>query len=677
MSPSPPSDDPFADDQPVAEGCAGPEAWGGADAEPPAGDLAELLWADEGAPADEAASAAISPPATDPAALLEEAREQVQRVWGHPELRPLQEEAMAATLAGRDVLVVLPTGGGKSLCYQAPALVRGGLTLVVSPLISLMKDQVDGLTQSGVRAGMLASGQDDEERALVRDALQRRELDLLYCSPERLASGGFVEWLARLGLAAIAVDEAHCISHWGHDFRPEYRGLADLRRRAGGVPLMALTATAPPRVREDIAEQLGLRDAAMLVGDFDRPNLTYRALPRGRLLDQVLGVIERHGGEAGIVYALRRRDTEDLARDLAARGVRAQPYHAGLPSEERARVQEDFLAERIDVVVATVAFGMGIDRPDVRFVVHASLPKGVEQYSQETGRAGRDGLPAECVLFYGGSDHHTWKRLMERSAEEAAQEGVEGALEDLGGALERLQAMWGLAAGAECRHKALVEHFGGTYELPAEGCGGCDVCLGELDALPDATVVAQKVLSCIVRCEQRYGAAHVTDVLRGANTQRIRQTGHDQLSTYGLLRDMPAALVRAVIDQLLSQGLAGVASGDYPTLFLTQAGAAVLRGESEVSLVQPRRPQRAQKRKALAEAAGGDVDQELFERLRTLRRQLAREREVPPYLIASDKTLAHLAAHRPTDQAGLLATPGIGEKKAAELGPALLEVLRG
>ena len=466
-------------------------------------------------------------PVEDIDASMEALMEAIETTWGYTTLRNSQEEAMRATLSGRDVLVLMPTGGGKSLCYQAPALVRPGLTLVVSPLIALMKDQLDGLLANGVRAAMISSALESDEVSAVNAALERRELDILFCAPERLASGSFIDRVGRAGLTVIAVDEAHCISHWGHDFRPDYRQLGTLRENRPDIPIIALTATATPRVREDIESELRLNDPIRVVGGFDRPNLTYRVLPRLDLVDQTMAVVSRYPGQAGIIYCIRRKDTESLARDLAAKGVRAMAYHAGLGTHERDSVQEAFLNEGIDVVVATVAFGMGIDRPDVRFVIHASLPKGVEQYSQETGRAGRDGLPSECLLLYSGSDFQGWKGIMERSAQEAELEGVAGAMDELGGALTRLSELWNFANGGVCRHKYLVEYFGGQYAAKpleegaeAEGCGACDVCLGELKTVKDSQRVAQMILSCIVRCDQRYGAAHVTEVLRGARTPR-------------------------------------------------------------------------------------------------------------------------------------------------------------
>ncbi len=608
-------------------------------------------------------------------------RDRVRHVFGFEALRPLQEEAIAATLAGRDVVVVMPTGGGKSLCFQAPALVREGLTVVVSPLISLMQDQVTGLVENGVAAAMLTSVQTPEERREVDRRLARGELSLLYVAPERLAADGFLSWLERSGMSALAIDEAHCISHWGHDFRPEYRLLGTVRERLPKVPILALTATATREVRGDIVQALALRDPLVLVGGFDRPNLTYRVLPRQDLVAQVYGVIRRHSGEAGIVYCLRRTDVDSLSASLVALGVRCAAYHAGMTGPDRTRVQSRFLNEDLDVVVATVAFGMGIDRSDVRFVVHASLPKGVEQYSQETGRAGRDGLPAECVLFYGGADFHGWKTIIESSAREARAQGVESAGADTERQIQRLGHMWSLATGAVCRHKVLCEYFGQALGIPADGCGACDVCLSEIARVEDGPVIAQMILSCVVKVGQRYGAAHVADVLRGAATARIRQTGHDQLSTYGLLRERTLSEVRTWIDQLVGQGHLIVASGEYPTLSLSKSGVEVMHARQPVTLFAPVLPKAGGRkrakatREALAEEAGGDVDERLFEALRALRKRLATERGVPPYLIFNDRALAQMAAQRPRTSAEFLAIKGVGDKKAADLGPAFLEAI--
>lgn len=630
---------------------------------------------------DHPLEAAVRPdPATKQASGTSEARalELVRRVFGFESLRPLQAQAIEAGLAGRDALVVLPTGGGKSLCFQVPALMRSGLTVVVSPLISLMQDQVMGLRELGVGAAMLTSAQEASERRAVEASIQDGSTKILYVAPERLMSDGFMGVLERAGLASIAIDEAHCISHWGHDFRPEYRMLGALRATRPDLPIQAFTATATPEVRSDIVAALGLRDPAVLVGGFDRPNLTYRVLPRRDLVRQVHGVIERYAGRAGIVYCLRRADVEKLSSDLAELGVRCAPYHAGLSSTERTRTQSRFLDEDLDVVVATVAFGMGIDRSDVRFVVHASLPKGIEQYSQETGRAGRDGLPAECVLFYGGADFHGWKNLIEHSAREAAAEGVENAGADLDNALERLSDLWGFATGARCRHRTLCEYFGQSFEPSANGCGACDVCLGEIALHADSKVIAQKILSCVVRCDQRYGAQHVTDILRGAETAKMRQTGHDRLSTFGLLSQDSNHEVRSWIDQLVGLGHLRVADGEFPTLFLSKSGLEVMRGEVPVALFTPVAPKSKTKSKVSApilEEGGPPADEALFQKLRELRRALAKERGVPPYLVFNDRTLALLAAHKPATLVEFRAIKGIGDKKAEDLGAHFLEAI--
>jgi ATP-dependent DNA helicase RecQ len=600
---------------------------------------------------------------------LEGLRTLVRETWGFHHLRPDQVVAIQATLEQRDALVVMPTGGGKSLCYQAPALIREGLTVVVSPLISLMKDQIDGLHANGVPAGMLSSNQGAAERREVYGALETGGLSLLFVSPERLALPGFARRLDEANWHTLAVDEAHCISHWGHNFRPEYRQLGDLRRSRPHLCVQAYTATATPRVREDIVAQLGLRDPTLVVGNFDRPNLTYRVFPRNNLTDQIHEVIQRHTGEAGIVYCLRRKDVDQITQKLKQRGVKCEGYHAGLTPSKRRKVQEAFRTERLDIVVATVAFGMGIDRSDVRFVVHASLPKGVEQYSQETGRAGRDGLPSECVLIFSGADYQGWKRLIEHSANEARDAGVPDADRLREGGERRLGDMWSLAANVVCRHQRLVEYFGQSLEK--QDCGACDVCLGELEIVPDALVIAQKILSCVARCDQRYGAGHVTDVLRGANTERVRSLGHEHLSTHGLLKAHTRPVIRSWVDQLVALEYLGSTGGRYPTVHLTQRSRSVLKGEEEPKLFRPRVKVKATKRAAEVEGA----DPQLYEHLRTLRRRLAHERSVPPYTICSNATLAAIAAHRPRTRAELLEIKGIGHKKADTFGQLMIAAI--
>jgi ATP-dependent DNA helicase RecQ len=467
----------------------------------------------------------------------------LSRYWGYTTFRPLQREAMDTILAGRDSVVVLPTGGGKSLCFQAPALVRPGLAVVVSPLISLMKDQVDTLTGNGVAAACYNSSLPSDQRTSVMQGIREGRYQLLYVSPERLAGDGsdaFVAQLARREVPFVAVDEAHCISQWGHDFRPEYRQLARLRQALPGVSLHAYTATATARVRRDIATQLGLRDPLELVGSFDRPNLIYRVLSRSQLKRQLLDVLERHRGHAGIVYCTSRKEVDALAAWLCETGVRARPYHAGLSDVDRARNQDAFLDEHADVVVATVAFGMGIDRSDVRFVVHAGAPQSLEHYQQESGRAGRDGLEAECVLIYSTADFLKWRVMLERNGE--LTDARRGLLRDM----ERY------AAAVGCRHRHLLAYFG--EDDPRNECGACDFCLDELEPVQEPVVVARKVLSCVARVGQRFGAAHVTNVLRGAETEQVASRGHSTLTTFGLLREASVPEVRGYIEQLASTG---------------------------------------------------------------------------------------------------------------------------
>jgi ATP-dependent DNA helicase RecQ len=590
----------------------------------------------------------------------------LERYWGYTSFRPLQREAMEAVLMGRDSLVVLPTGGGKSLCFQAPALVREGLALVVSPLIALMKDQVDTLVANGVPAACYHSGLASHERTAVAAGLREGGYRLLYVAPERLVgenSAGFASALSGRGVSFIAIDEAHCISQWGHDFRPEYRQLASLRDRWPEASLHAFTATATERVRRDIRSQLGLRAPVELVGSFDRPNLVYRVLARSNLRRQISDVLARHRGEAGIVYCPSRREVDALAAWLAESGLRAVPYHAGLADADRHRHQDAFLNEDADIVVATVAFGMGIDRSDVRFVIHAGAPQSLEHYQQESGRAGRDGLPAECVLISSAADFLKWRAILERN----------GGLSDAQRALMRDMERY--AASVGCRHKRLVSYFGETYAKP--DCGACDFCLGELEAVAEPVTLARKILSAVARVGQRFGAAHVTQVLRGGQSEAVAARGHEQLTVFGLLRDATVDEVRGYIDQLVMLGLLRQTEDPYPVLQLTPDGLALMKSADArpaLPLARQRKPPKGEplgRSRAETESWAG-VDRELFERLRALRLRIARERGVPPYVIFHDASLREIARARPATVEALRHVYGVGAKKAADLGEAVI-----
>ena len=597
----------------------------------------------------------------------------LQRWWGFDRLRPLQSDAIAAALAGRDSLVVMPTGGGKSLCYQLPPLVGDSTDVVISPLVALMKDQVDALEAIGYPAAALHSGLSAAERGKIRDRLAAGELRLLFTAPERLVNTGLLDVLVRVGVRRFAIDEAHCISHWGHDFRPEYRQLALLRDRFPDASLHAFTATATPRVRDDIVGQLSLHGPALLVGTFDRPNLCYRVVPRTDRGGQVLEILGRHRGAASIVYCISRKETERLASRLAAAGILARPYHAGLDQSERRRTQEAFARETIDVVVATVAFGMGIDRSDVRLVLHTALPKSLEAYQQETGRAGRDGLAAECVLLYSSADVFSWESLIRKSATEAELEPDEAAAL-VAGQLEHLHAMRRYAQSARCRHAALSEYFGQIY--PHAACGACDVCLGETDALPEATVTAQKILSCVARVEQRFGVRHVGEVLRGARTEGVLRHGHERLSTFGLLAALDQRTVENLVHQLLDQELLQRSGGDRPVIGLNERSWEVLRGRRPVVLLEPRVGSAARPTRIEADDWQG-VDRDLFERLRSWRRRVADARGKPAWTILDDKALRAIARERPASPAALLRCRGIGEKRLADFGAAILDLVAG
>lgn len=603
------------------------------------------------------------------------------RHWGYTSFRPLQREAVEAVMNGHDALVVLPTGGGKSVCYQLPAACGLGLVVVISPLIALMDDQVMAACEIGLRAGALHSGASAAVKRRVWARLMQGELDLLYVSPERVVVSELLESV-RHRLALLAVDEAHCVSHWGHEFRPEYRQLGGLFAAFPQVPRLALTATATPMVQQDICVQLGLREPRLLIGHPDRPNLVYRAFPRHDQSRQVLDVIRQHPREGGIVYAQTRREVERLAKTLAKAGVSCAPYHAGLAASIRERVREDFVNERLDVVVATIAFGMGIDRSNVRYVIHANTPRSIEHYQQESGRAGRDGEPAECVLLFSAGDLATHRALSLRD---------EGLSAERRRVIERrLKEIGRYAVAPVCRHRLLAEHFGQPYPDPNvteraaptfDGCGACDVCLGETQALPDdeALLTAQKIISAVYRTENRFGAGYVSKVLSGADDDRILANRHHELRVFGLMKESSEAILRGWIDQLIVQGFLTVSDGEYPVLQVTRAGLDLCKGQGVVRLGRPM-PARRKPRKRPAgdvESNGAAVESPLFERLRQLRLLLARLKRVPPYVVFPDSTLIAFASLKPTSLAELREIKGVGDQKLARYGDVFLRVLQG
>jgi len=596
----------------------------------------------------------------------------LREVWGYDAFRPLQSAAIDCVLAGRDSLTVLPTGGGKSLCFQVPALCLEGMAVVVSPLISLMKDQVDALVACGVPAAFVNSSQSVKEKREVAERIGRGDIKLLYVAPERLLNARTIEFLQQCRVSLFAIDEAHCISNWGHDFRPEYRGLRILKQHFPKTAVHAYTATASESVRQDIVAQLGLDQPQILVGSFDRPNLIYRMWPADDRLRQVTEVIKRHAGEAGIVYCISRKEVERTTAALVAMGTRALAYHAGLDDQQRQTNQDAFLKEKCDVMVATVAFGMGIDKSNVRYVVHAGMPKSIEHYQQESGRAGRDGLESECVLIYSGGDVMTWKKIMEGSGE------------GNGGALRALEAIGDLCQSPTCRHRSLVEYFGEPYER--DNCGACDVCLNELELAEDPITLSQKILSCVLRLEQRFGVAHTVKVLTGANDARIRDLGHDRLSTYNLLAAEGAAAVRTWIGQLIQQGFLR-REGEYAVLSVTHSGRRLLRRDGAPKLSVPRpsssrssRSERANTRSTTVSRGSADsdwsgVDRGLFEGLRKLRSTLAGEMNVPAYVVFSDNTLRELARHRPNTLEQFARIKGVGERKLQDYGEAFVAAI--
>ena len=587
----------------------------------------------------------------------------LKQTFGYDSFRPLQREIMDATLANRDVVAILPTGAGKSLCFQLPALARDGLTLVISPLIALMKDQVDALVASGVAATFINSSIQGSEAQRRRSGLDEGHYKLLYAAPERVMMPDFINDLQRWNVTAIAVDEAHCISEWGHDFRPEYRMLAQLRDKLPCVPFLALTATATEQVRGDIIKQLHLREPEVFLASFNRPNLSYTVLPKAKATSQVYDFVRQRPDEAGIIYVQSRRSAESLAAALSAEGVKAVAYHAGLQPEERAANQEAFIRDEAHVVCATIAFGMGINKPDVRYVIHADLPKNIEGYYQETGRAGRDSLPSECVLLYSRGDLvRNLKFLDEMTDAKAA---------DI--AARQMRMMADFAEGTECRRVALLDYFGEQW--PGDNCGGCDICLQPRETW-DATTQTQKLLSCIFRIKQKSGfntgLNHVVEVLAGANTEKIRKWYHDQLSTYGIGKDIPREEWAALGRQLIRLGFIDTSPDNFQTLSLSKSGLAALMNRTPVMLTRSPVVVASTSTAKVAKAGSIACDEALFAELRALRKHLADERGVPPYVVFGDTSLRHMCRSYPRTDREFLAIPGVGTQKFSDYGAAFM-----
>jgi ATP-dependent DNA helicase RecQ len=583
--------------------------------------------------------------------------------FGYASFRPLQEDIIRTVLDGEDCLAVLPTGSGKSLCFQMPSLCLPGLTLVVSPLIALMKDQVDGLNANGIPAAFLNSSQDADERERVMAAAMAGEIRLLYIAPERLAVPDFRDVLLSTTVSLIAIDEAHCISEWGHDFRPDYRLLAELRSWLPGVPCIALTATATPKVRDDIRRQLRLDVASPFISSFNRPNLTYHVYPKARSFERLLLILRKEGRLPAIIYCFSRKETEAVAEDLRAEGLPCLPYHAGLDADVRKETQDRFMRDEVQIIAATIAFGMGIDKPDVRTVVHMALPKNVEGYYQETGRAGRDGLPSDCVLFYSYGDTVKHDYFIDQMDDERQQ-----AL-----AREKMRHMVRYGELKTCRRKHLLEYF--DERVDWSGCASCDRCLTPVETF-DATEITQKVLCGVIKTGERFGAAHVCDVLRGSTNQRVRSFGHQGLSVHGIVTEYGDRQLKEIMGSLVDAGLLEKASGDYPTLSVTDAGKTFLDERRSIRLPKPDEDLNVVQRTKKDVADDLPFDRDLFEELRVTRRGLADKQGVAAFIIFGDRSLREMAALLPRDAESFLKIYGVSTRKLEQYGETFMAVIR-
>ncbi|MGL0944410.1 ATP-dependent DNA helicase RecQ [Vibrio vulnificus] len=585
----------------------------------------------------------------------------LSQVFGYQTFREGQQSVIEAAVEGQDSLVIMPTGGGKSLCYQIPALVRSGITLVISPLISLMKDQVDQLKANGVAAECVNSTLSREALLSVYNRMHTGQLKLVYVSPERVLMRDFIERLENLPLAMIAVDEAHCISQWGHDFRPEYAALGQLKHHFTHVPFMALTATADDATRKDILSRLHLNEPHVYLGSFDRPNIRYDLVEKHKPVSQVIRYLESQKGNCGIIYCGSRKKVEMLTEKLCNNHIRAAGYHAGMDADERTFVQEAFQRDDIQIVVATVAFGMGINKPNVRFVVHFDIPRNIESYYQETGRAGRDGLPAEAMMLYDPADI-TWLRRMLDEKDDGPQKQVES---------HKLNAMSAFAEAQTCRRQVLLNYFGEYREKP---CGNCDICLDPPKHF-DATVEARKALSCVYRVNQSFGMGYVVEVLRGMQNIRIREHGHDKISTYGLGRDHSHDYWVSIFRQLIHKGLLFQNITRNSTLQLTEEARPLLRGDMTLELAVPRLDTAARSAKA-DKLSNKHYDKKLFAKLRKLRKSIADEEEIPPYVVFSDATLIDMAEILPTSYGEMLAVSGVGQRKLEKYADPFLDLIQ-
>lgn len=579
----------------------------------------------------------------------------LKRYWGYTQFRPWQENTILAILDEQETLTILPTGGGKSLCFQLPALLKEGMAVVISPLISLMKDQVDGLKDMGIPADCLNSSQSASQQRAVIERIRDNQVKLLYISPERLQTEGTMELLRSAALSFFVIDEAHCISHWGHDFREEYRNLGSIKDNFPGINIHAFTATATKEVQEDILAQLRFVSPRINIASVDRPNLAYRVMLRQNIIPQLTEVLEKHSKEAGIIYCLRRKDVDDISKKLNKLGYKNLPYHAGLTDEERHANQERFIREEVNIIVATVAFGMGIDRSDIRFVIHAAMPKSIEHYHQETGRAGRDSLPSYCYMFYGGGDFRVWEFFSKQSVNRQVM-------------LDKLRIMYNFCTQPQCRHKVFVNYFGQQYQQ--QTCQACDYCLGEVDMVDEPLRLGQAILNCVAAVRygdgQGFGAGYLANVLKGNLTDQITRWGHQENHNFGTMSGHTLIFIRYLIEQLIGQGFLE-RQGEYDTLIMTDLGQKLLDGKITPILAKPLVAEKkkaiaaGQKAKKALDFAG--VDEELFELLRAKRTELAHKQGVPAYIIFGDKSLKDMATRKPTTRAAFSEVFGVGEHK--------------